>query len=71
MRYALTLPLLLCLLVLPAAAQSATAFDPAVALRVSQAVVGKTVADHTLLDRAGRPVKLSGYRGNPLLVSFI
>jgi len=47
------------------------AFDQSAALRVSQAAVGRTVADYSLLDRAGRPVKLSGYRGKPLLVSFI
>ena len=73
MRYPYTQPLLLCLLALsvPAFAAGAEAFDPAVALRTSQAVVGQSVPDHTLLDRAGRPVKLSSYRGKPLLVSFI
>lgn len=45
--------------------------DQAAALRASQAVVGKTVGDFTLLDRDGRPVRLSRYRGKPLLVSFI
>jgi protein SCO1/2 len=58
---------LLCLLTLPACA----AFDPEAALRVSQAVVGQTPADFTMLDREGRPVRLSSYRGKPLLVSFI
>jgi protein SCO1 len=37
----------------------------------SQAVIGRTPADFTLLDRAGRPVRLADYRGKPLLVSFI
>ena len=41
------------------------------ALRISQAAIGRSVAGHTLLDRAGRPVRLSAYRGKPLLVSFI
>lgn len=41
------------------------------ALRTSQAAIGRALAEHTLLDRAGRPVRLSGYRGKPLLVSFI
>jgi len=45
--------------------------DQAAALRASQAVVGKTVGDFTLLDRDGNPVRLSRYRGKPLLVSFI
>ena len=45
--------------------------DQAAALRASQAVVGKTIGDFTLLDRDGKPVRLSSYRGKPLLVSFI
>ncbi|MGH8764627.1 MAG: SCO family protein [Burkholderiales bacterium] len=45
--------------------------DQTAALRASQAVVGKMVGDFTLLDREGRPVRLSQYRGKPLLVSFI
>ena len=48
---------------------SGTAWDDA--LRASQAVIGKTIGDFTLLDREGRPVRLSSYRGKPLLVSFI
>ncbi len=45
--------------------------DQATALKLSQAVLGQTVGDYTLLDRDSRPVKLSSYRGKPLLVSFI
>jgi len=45
--------------------------DQTEALRASQAVIGKNVGDYTLLDRQGRPVQLSSYRGQPLLVSFI
>lgn len=45
--------------------------DQAAALRLSQSAVGKTVGNFTLLDREGRPVQLSRYRGKPLLVSFI
>jgi protein SCO1/2 len=41
------------------------------ALRASQAAIGRSIADHTLLDREGRPVRLASYRGKPLLVSFI
>ena len=37
----------------------------------SQAAVGRTIADHVLLDRRERPVPLAGFRGKPLLVSFI
>ena len=45
--------------------------DQAAALRASQAVIGNRIGDVTLLDREGRPVRLSQYRGKPLLVSFI
>lgn len=53
------------------AAPTPVTLDQAAALRASQAVVGKTVGDFTLLDRDGKPVRLSRYRGKPLLVSFI
>jgi protein SCO1/2 len=53
-----------------AVAQSA-ALDEQEALRASQAVIGSSVPDHTLLDRDGRALRLSSYRGKPLLVSFI
>jgi protein SCO1/2 len=52
-------------------AQQAPALDAAEAMRASQAAVGRTVGDHALLDREGRPVRLSAWRGKPLLVSFI
>lgn len=45
--------------------------DQNAALQASQAVVGRQISDFTLLDRAGQPVRLSQYRGKPLLVSFI
>jgi protein SCO1 len=45
--------------------------DQQAALRASQAALGQSVGDFTLLDRAGRPVRLADYRGKPLLVSFI
>ena len=45
--------------------------DQTAALRASQAVVGDRIGDFTLLDRKGKPVSLSQYRGKPLLVSFI
>lgn len=54
---------------------AAPAFSPALdqtaALRASQAAVGRTIGDYTLEDREGRAVRLSRYRGKPLLVSFI
>jgi protein SCO1/2 len=45
--------------------------DEAAALRAGEAAVGSTVPDFTLADRNGRPVRLTDYRGKPLLVSFI
>ena len=49
----------------------APALDQTAALRASQAAVGRAIGDYTLQDRDGRAVRLSGYRGKPLLVSFI
>lgn len=54
-----------------AAAAPAPGLDQKAAIAASQAALGRTVGDHTLLDREGRPVRLSSYRGKPLLVSFI
>ncbi|MEZ5607787.1 MAG: SCO family protein [Burkholderiaceae bacterium] len=45
--------------------------DEAAALAAGQAVIGTTPPDFTFLDRQGKPVRLSQYRGKPLLVSFI
>lgn len=45
--------------------------DAQSALRASQAVIGQQVGEHALLNRQERPVRLSDYRGKPLLVSFI
>lgn len=53
----------------PAAAQPR--LDEREALRLGQAAIGGEVPDLMLLDRQGRPVRLAGYRGKPLLVSFI
>lgn len=41
------------------------------ALRLSQAAIGRVPGNYTFLDRQGKPVRLSDYRGKPLLVSFI
>ena len=54
-----------------AAAAPAPGLDQKAAIAASQAALGRTIGDHTLLDREGRPVRLSSYRGKPLLVSFI
>jgi protein SCO1 len=47
------------------------ALDATQALRDSQAAIGRQLGDHALLDTQGKPVRLSAYRGKPLLVSFI
>ena len=44
---------------------------PSTALRASEAAIGREVGEHLLLDRRERPVRLTDYRGKPLLVSFI
>jgi protein SCO1/2 len=49
----------------------APALDQTAALRASQAAVGRAIGDYILQDREGRAVRLSSYRGKPLLVSFI
>lgn len=49
----------------------APTLDKDEALRLSQAAIGRQLADPVLLDRQGKPVRLSQYRGKPLLVSFI
>ncbi|MDO9165384.1 MAG: SCO family protein [Rhodoferax sp.] len=46
-------------------------FDQNSALLVSQAAIGRMPGDYTFVDRQGLPVRLSSYRGKPLLVSFI
>ncbi|MBI2746116.1 MAG: SCO family protein [Burkholderiales bacterium] len=53
------------------AAPAESVLDRAEAIRISQAVIGQQPANYTLLDRRGQPVRLSDYRGKPLLVSFI
>ncbi len=54
-----------------ACAQEVAALDATEAMRASQAAVGRTIPDLALLDRQGQPVRLSAFRGKPLLVSFI
>lgn len=62
-------------MVAPAWAQGGHAarsgLDGTYALRVSQEAVGRQIGEHVLLNREGKPVALSSYRGKPLLVSFI
>lgn len=46
-------------------------FDNAVALKTSQAAIGRTLGDYSFVDSAGAPVRLSTFRGKPLLISLI
>ena len=48
-----------------------TKLDPRDALGASQAAIGRNVGDYTLRDGDGRPVRMSAYRGKPLLVSLV
>jgi len=68
---AAALALGLALIAGPARAEGVPKLDERRAIVDSQAVIGSTPADFTLLDRAGKPLRLAGYRGRPLLVSFI
>lgn len=56
---------------LAAQADAAPPLDERAALAAGEAAIGRVVPDYVLLDRQGREVKLSSYRGKPLLVSFI
>lgn len=46
-------------------------FDEKEVLRISQNAVGNLVGDYSFLDRSGRTVRLSDYRGKPLVISMI
>lgn len=52
-------------------APRASALDEDEAVRLANAAVGRVVPDFQLRDRSGKSVRLSDYRGKPLLVSFI
>ena len=52
-------------------AAAAAGLDQETTLRISQAAIGQKISDFTLLDREGRAIRLSSFRGKPLLVSFI
>jgi protein SCO1/2 len=46
-------------------------FDEKEILRISQDAIGNQVGDYTFTDRSGRTVRLSDYRGKPLVISMI
>ena len=49
----------------------APSFDAGVALRASQAAIGRKLSDFTLTDQNGRRVTLGQFRGRPLVISPI
>lgn len=46
-------------------------FDEKDALKISQSAIGKQLGDYTFLNRGGRTVRLSDYRGKPLVIDMI
>ena len=50
---------------------ASASLDQKTALQLSQSVIGTTPGDYAFQDREGRTIRLSEYRGKPLLVSFI
>ncbi len=55
----------------PRAPGALPSIDEARAIRLADDAVGRLVPDFELRDRNNKPVRLSDYRGKPLLVSFI
>ncbi|MBB5215018.1 SCO family protein [Parapusillimonas granuli] len=55
----------------PRAPGALPALDEAQAIRLAEDAVGRVVPDFELRDRNGKTLRLSRYRGKPLLVSFI
>lgn len=45
--------------------------DPAAALALSQAAVGRTLGDYSFLGEDGEVVRLADYRGRPLVISLV
>jgi protein SCO1/2 len=58
-------------LLLAIASFDARAFDEALALKESQAVIGRQVASYKFLDSKGNEVRLAELRGKPLVVNFV
>lgn len=46
-------------------------FDEAEALKISQGAIGNQLGDYVFKDRSGRTVRMSDYRGKPLVISMI
>lgn len=55
----------------PAQGNASSVLDRDEALRVSQAAIGRQLSDHRLVDRNNASVRISDYRGRPLVVNLI
>ena len=66
-----TLALLAATPVMASVPQPDSPLDRRAALTHSQAAIGRPVGDHTFTAADGRRVRLSDYRGRPLVVSFV
>lgn len=55
----------------PQEVASAPVFDEKEILKISQSAIGNQLGDYTFTDRSGRVVRLSDYRGKPLVISMI
>jgi protein SCO1 len=62
---------LVCALALAGFAGPTLALDAAIALRQSQAVIGRPIGDFELTQSDGTRIRLSEFRGSPLVVSFV
>ncbi|CAG1004512.1 hypothetical protein BURK1_03121 [Burkholderiales bacterium] len=58
-------------LALGQAMPAGTTIDPRAAVEKSQAAIGRAVGDHALTASDGRAIRMSDFRGKPLVVSFI
>jgi protein SCO1/2 len=65
------MPRFLSVVLLLFAAFAAQALDEKLALKESQAAIGRAVGDYALRDSEGRTVRLSELRGKPLVVHFV
>ncbi len=55
----------------PPATDPASKFDQKSALAISQGAIGQSIGDYTLTTADGRNVRLSDFRGKPLVISLI
>ena len=49
---------------------ASSVIDEARALEISQAAIGRTVGDYTFRDTRGHKVRISDFRGKPLVISM-